>query len=93
MLIKVSIEPGPRHVTARITIEFHPAGPDGVVLSSVDVAVDERGCASPELWAAALRMAADKINPDAAALPPGFMAGMFEAAAGAEPNLRAGQDA
>ena len=81
MLSKVFTEPGPKQGTTRITMEFHPSGPGGITHAGVDVAVDGRGCASPELWATALRMAADKINPDAAALPPGMLANMFDAAA------------
>ena len=81
MRCKISTESAPQENAVRILTDFEPAGPGGISQSCVVVAVDEQGYASPELWATALRMAADKIEPDgAAALSPDMLVKMTKEA-------------
>ena len=46
----------------RVLVDFDSAGPDDVIQTCVDVTVDDQGYAEKDLWAAALRLAADQID-------------------------------
>ncbi len=45
-----------------LVTDYEPADPDNIIQSQVQVAVDDKGYADSDLWATALRLAADKID-------------------------------